>query len=408
MIFNIFPIHILRALSTALELSNGGLSRHHLRTAMISREIAEQIGLDDYQQQILTYAALMHDLGAAASWSERQKLSEVNPGREVYRHAENGYLLLKDSPQLGVLAKPIRHHHDWWDGSSPSGLAGRDIPLLSRIINLADRLEVMLKDDKFVFGQRPYILTTLNWMSGTCFEPDLVQTLQEIAKRESFWLDLVNPHHCQNFFASADVYGGMRFQIDDILNIAEIFATVIDNTSKFTGRHSRSVAEVAAFLAQIKGYCAEEIKLMRIAGLLHDLGKLSIPNEILEKPGKLTEEEFAIIKQHPYYTYRILEQINGLETIAEWAAYHHESLDGLGYPFGKQASNLQLGSRIIRVADVFAALAEERPYRGIMPLVQVERIMLDMVEEQKLDGVIVQDLFANKEEAYSLMKIQGN
>lgn len=395
MIFSIHPSNLVSALSVAFEISTDGLSQHHWRTAIIADKIAEHIGLDEGQRQIVVYASLLHDIGAVSNWSEKKKLLNLKPGEDVYRHAEAGYDLLKDSQQLGMLAETIRYHHDKWDGSNPSGLAGKDIPISSRIINLADRIEVLLQDHIFIFKQRPDVLSAIRELSGSYFDPELVQALHEFARKDGFWLDLTNRHYYQNFFRQIDMYGRMVFNMDDVVNIGEIFATIIDRTSCFTGMHSRSVSLVAAFLAQARGYSQEEVKLIKIAGLFHDLGKLAIPNEILEKPGKLSDTEFLIIKQHPYYTYRILEQIDGFSTIAEWAAFHHETLDGSGYPFRIPGNSLRLGSRIIGVADVFVALSENRPYRQPLALAEVEKIMQGMVNNGKLDGSLVSDLFSD-------------
>lgn len=405
MILDIQPLSLIKALSIALELSAGGLSRHHWRTGMIASRIAEALGMDDWQRQVLIYAALLHDLGAAARWDEREKLYEQKLGAEVYAHAERGYRLLKDSQQLGMLAEPIRHHHDNWDGSSPSGLSGREIPLLSRIINLADRIDVMIKDKTWIFELRPIILAEIQKLSGRDFDPELVRVVQDFSKQDSFWLDLTNPHYFDDFFNHPAASSWMRFSIDDTLNIAQIFSRIIDSTSRFTGRHSRSVAAISAFLAKAKGYSSEEVKIMQIAGLLHDLGKLSTPNIILEKPGQLTEFEFAKVRQHPYYTYRILEKISGFSVIAEWAAYHHETLDGKGYPFGICEENLRLGSRIVGVADVFTALTEQRPYRKSLKIERVEEIMRSMADNRKIDKAIVADLFGSKNEAYALVDL---
>lgn len=404
MVFNIHPVNLIRALSSALELSTDGLSRHHWRTAAIANRLAEYMGLDNGQRQVLVYAALLHDLGAASSWEEKNRLRLVNPNVDIQAHAEAGYQLLKDSPQLGMLAEPIRHHHDWWDGSLAFGRTGNDIPLLARIINVADRVEVLLKDDSFILDQRQNVLEQIKTLTGTCFDPEIVDALNDIARGESFWFDLSNPHYYQNFFNSVDQYGRMQFNVDDVLNVAEIFATIIDRTSRFTGAHSRSVAAVASFLAKVKGYSEEEVKAMRIAGLFHDLGKLAIPNEILEKPGKLTEHEFAIIKQHTYYTYRILEQIDGFGTIAEWAAYHHETLDGKGYPFRVGENKLKLGARIMAVADVFTALSEVRPYRSPSSYPEVVRILSNLANNRKLDAKLTVELFENGQELYQLVQ----
>jgi HD-GYP domain-containing protein (c-di-GMP phosphodiesterase class II) len=393
MLYDIRPINLFKALSLALELSNGGLSRHHWRTAMISNRIGEAVGMDEAQRQILVYAALLHDLGAAARWEERDKLHQFEVNEDIYDHTELGYCLLKDSPTLGMLAKPIRHHHDFWDGSSPSRLAGNEVPLISRIINVADRLEILIDDKEYILAQKNGILASMRKLGGTYFDPAIVRTLQDFSKQESFWLDLSDASYVQRFFERLNKYGHMRLNLDDILDIAGIFANIIDHTSTFTGTHSRNVAMVASFLATIRGYSEDECKAIRIAGLLHDLGKLAVPNQILEKPGKLLEKEFALIKQHPYYTYRILEQIDGFAMIAEWAAYHHETLDGAGYPFRIKENQLKSGSRIVAVADVFAALTEHRSYRGVLSCSEVKTIMYSMVNNRKIDGVIVQDLF---------------
>ena len=390
----IYPLNILKALSMALELSTRGLSRHHWRTAMVASRIARYIGVNEQDHINVLYAALIHDIGAASSWEETENLRNLRKNININTHAEVGYQLLKDSAQLGQLAPIIRHHHDYWDGSSPSGLRGKEIPLLSRIITLADRLEVLLRDDTDIFLQKPRIMAALSELSGRYFDPDLFEALQEISLRESFWIDLTNLHYYRNFFTSVDVQGMVHFSIEDILSIANVFAGVIDRTSAFTAEHSKSVAKVAAKLAELKGFSGHEVMMMRIAGLFHDLGKLAVPNRILEKPGKLTDLEFSTIKYHPYYTYRILQEIDGFQDIAEWAAYHHETLDGTGYPFRIKEDDLKLGSRIVAVADVFVALTEHRPYRRPLPLKKVREIMSGMVAHHKLDGGVVELIFS--------------
>lgn len=403
--FNIHPVKLIKALSMALGLAINGMSSHHWRTALISDRIARQIQLNDAEHQRLFYAALLHDIGAASSWSERKKIIEAEATNDqgMYRHAEEGYLLLKDSLQLGDLAEPIRYHHDKWIGGNYSGLRGKQIPLTSRIIHIADRIEVLIHDDEFIFHQCGRILDVIDHENERDFDPALVVAVHELAKKESFWLDIVNPNYYEVFFKSLDVYGAIRYSLDDAIHIAEIFATIIDRMSSFTATHSRSVAKIAAFLATLRGFSADEVKNMKIAGLLHDLGKLAIPNKILEKPGKLTREETIVIRQHTYYTYRILEEIDGFNMIAKWAAYHHETLDGQGYPFRIGGASLPLGSRIVAVADVFVALTEDRPYRDSLPEIKVRAIIADMVAKGKIDKSIVQELFSNYQEALAIM-----
>jgi HD-GYP domain-containing protein (c-di-GMP phosphodiesterase class II) len=392
LIFSIHLTNLLKAFSLALELSDGGLSRHHWRTAMIADRIGGHLGLAQGPRQTLLYAALLHDIGAAARWDEKNSLYSHKPVADLYQHAEEGHNLLVGTPLFKALAKPIRHHHDRWDGSSPSGLAGKDIPLAGRIINLADTFEVLIDDGRYILDQRESILAAIGQQSGRQFDPTLVKAVGEIASQESFWFDLATPQYFDHFFRSLQSHGQIRLNIEGLLGAAEIFATIVDRTSRFTATHSRTVAAVSAFLARAKGYSDTEAKIMRVAGLLHDLGKLTVPNDILEKPGKLTPREFAIVKQHAYYTHRILTQVDGFELIAEWAAYHHETLDGTGYPFRIPPAHLRLGSRIVAVADVYAALREHRPYRPSLPAGEVEKIMLGMAAANHLDLDIVKTL----------------
>lgn len=403
--FHIHPISLIKALSMALELAVNGMSKHHWRTAVICKKISHRLSLSNIDQQTLLYAALLHDIGAASSWDERRKLKQADSfiGYGIYKHAEDGYALLKDTLRFGDLAETIRHHHDKWIGSNPSGCMGSAIPLLSRIIHLADRIEVLLLDQTPIFSQREKILRQIEAKSGMDFDPALVEVFKECARAESFWLDLVHDGYYDTFFQEMNSYGSINYSLEEVIDIAEVFATIIDRMSAFTANHSRSVAKMAAFIAGFKGFSSSEIKNIQIAGLLHDLGKLSIPNEILEKPGALNAEEVAVIRQHTYYTYRILELIDNFDTIKVWAAYHHESLDGSGYPFKLGEDSIPLGSRIVAVADVFVALTENRPYRASLPEARVKLIMRSMVKNHKLDAVVTEEFLAKYDEAIGLM-----
>lgn len=137
--------------------------------------------------------------------------------------------------------------------------------------------------------------------------------------------------------------------------------------------------------------------MMLIAGYLHDLGKLAISNKILDKPGRLSEDEFNIIRSHTYYTYHLLEPIAAFQTINQWASYHHEKLDGTGYPFHIEGENIPLGSRVMAVADVFTAITEDRPYRKHMEDDSAKEILKNMVDSGSLDGKVVEILMENFE-----------
>lgn len=383
----IHPISFIKAMSKALELSSNGISKHHRRTAIIARYIGMGLGISQSQLQILIYAALLHDIGAAADWDEKHFIAHADTNDLVFKHAEAGYCILKDSARLSILAEPIRYHHDRFCGGNPSGLVGKEIPLLSRIIHVADRMEVQIEDSQHIFSQRAGIVAELE--KADFFDPEIIKVVKDVGQVDAFWLDLVNNDYVNNFMNTLQFFEKLLFDLNDMIGIAEMFAKVVDATSPFTATHSNNVAKVSRELARIMGFSEGESQEFYLAGLLHDLGKLAIPNKILNKKGKLSEEEYEAIKQHPYYSYRIMEEVDGFQTIAAWVGTHHEKLDGSGYPFHFKAAQISFGSRVLAVADIYCALIESRPYRQSMTSEQAIAVMNEMVLENKVDANIV-------------------
>ena len=183
--------------------------------------------------------------------------------------------------------------------------------------------------------------------------------------------------------------------LDVLKSFSSVFSRIIDFRSRFTATHSSGVAAVALELTAISGFSSRECRMMEIAGYLHDLGKLAIPAEILEKNSALTYEEFNEMRKHPYYTYTILKKIKGFEHIASWAAYHHEKLNGEGYPFHLKGADFSKFARIIAVADIFTAITEDRPYRAGMDSIRALKILRGMVAEGAIDKSIVDLLEEN-------------
>jgi HD-GYP domain-containing protein (c-di-GMP phosphodiesterase class II) len=137
---------------------------------------------------------------------------------------------------------------------------------------------------------------------------------------------------------------------------------------------------------------------VQLAGQLHDLGKLAVPSDLLEKPGRLEPEEFHVVQSHAFHTHRILRRIPALEEIEPWAARHHERMDGTGYPFHHRAPALPEPARVVAVADVFTALTEDRPYRAAMPLDRAQVVVEEMVDDGHLDGDVVQLLVRHRQD----------
>ncbi len=385
--FSIDQNAVILALSRALEFTVSGIGEHHSRVAVIAQKLAEELSLGEHDKTVLLYACLLHDAGVS-TFGQMANLAEFDVA-EGSEHAEVGCRLLMSYSPLEEVAHVVRFHHDKWEGGNKSGLRKEGVPLLSSIVFLADRIDVSFEKDVYVLDQKKRVSEHVNNCRGTYFRPDLVDCFNKLALAESFWLDLA-PANVHDFLDRViSEQDKVVVGIETLMELGEMFATIIDNKSKFTQRHSRGVSSVATKSARMFGFSETEVLIMSLAGLLHDVGKLSIPDEILEKPGKLTEQEFDIIKQHTFYTFNILSNIEGVDEMIKWAAYHHERLDGGGYPFRIPGSDLSVGARIMAVSDVFTALSEDRPYRKRLEKDKVLKILDKQAEGGAIDGRIV-------------------
>jgi putative nucleotidyltransferase with HDIG domain len=168
--------------------------------------------------------------------------------------------------------------------------------------------------------------------------------------------------------------------------VAEAFALVIDAKSPYTYRHSTRVAELAVAAASGLGFEGNALRDLRRAGLLHDIGKLAVPNSILDKPGQLTSDERRRVEQHPQLSEQILRRVGRFADIAAVAGAHHEKLDGSGYWRGVSGEAIPPPARVLAVADVYEALTADRPYRGALEPEQAFAILAGDVEQGKLCG----------------------
>jgi putative nucleotidyltransferase with HDIG domain len=173
--------------------------------------------------------------------------------------------------------------------------------------------------------------------------------------------------------------------------VAQAFALVIDAKSPYTFRHSTRVAELALLTGRGLGFDQVALRDLRRAALLHDIGKLAVPNSILDKPGPLTAEERTRVEQHPRLSADILGRVAPLRPIARLAGAHHEKLDGSGYWQGLGSAELGMPERVLAVADIYEALTAERPYRtALAPERALE--LLDELSGRALDATAVRAL----------------
>jgi HD-GYP domain-containing protein (c-di-GMP phosphodiesterase class II) len=178
-----------------------------------------------------------------------------------------------------------------------------------------------------------------------------------------------------------------------LVDFSRLICRLIDFKSEFTAAHSSGVAAVAVELSKLNNFSPADRRLIEIAAFLHDVGKLAIPSEILEKQDKLTKDEQFIMRSHVYYTYQMLEPFDVLKPLSDWASFHQERLNGTGYPFGLNAADLPVGSRIMAVADVFTALTEDRPYRKGLDTKGAMTVLQSMVDKGELDNHLIDMVF---------------
>ncbi|RZI44801.1 HD domain-containing protein [Herbaspirillum sp. HC18] len=386
---------VILCVSRALDMLSRELSDHHLRVAYVAARIAEELGLESEERQDVVIAGALHDVGAVSSALRlslqeyalpEQRFGHEEISADVHRHGFDGYLLLRDFPPFAKAAEAVRHHHVEWNFKRGSEFNNAPVPLASHILHLADRVAVLPKAGRNILEQVDVIRQHVTQDTHRRYHPNVAEAFGNVSSSESFWLDMVSTHKEEIIrarFGSHNVHLGL----DELYELARLFGRIIDFRSTFTAIHSSTVAARAEHIARLLGMDAHQTRLMGIAGFLHDLGKLVVPTEILDKPTALTPEEMLVVKQHPYYTHRILSLVPGLEEVNTYASLHHERLDGQGYPFRQRS--LPLGSRIIAVADVFTAISEKRPYRDGMRRAQAIAVLDDFVSGGALDGDLV-------------------
>ncbi len=392
--FRIDLQELLLCISNAQELVSNTLTNHQQKVAYLSYRLAEQLCLAPSERENIFHAALVHDVGAL-SVDERLAIIETEP-MTIYNHGYIGANLLEEFKPMKEAANIIRYHHLPWRNGEGIVYMGNAVPFGSHIIHLADRTCARIKTTQNILSQLPEILGYINYNKGTVFAPPIVEALNQLSRKEYIWLDLISRDSIRKL--PEGIFNILVLDIDDVIDLSYVFSHIIDFRSKFTARHSAGVAKTSQRLAEMIGFSPLECKMMLIAGYLHDLGKLAISNDVLEKPAKLNEDEFNEIRSHTYYTYQLLDTIPQFETIKTWAAFHHERLNGSGYPFHIKGDSLTLGSRIMAVADIFTAITESRPYRKGMDDQHAIHALKDMVASEAIDGNIVKVLIDHFQE----------
>lgn len=412
---------VISALSVALDLTEGQPMGHAIRSCILGMRIAEELQLPAEQRSDLYYALLLKDSGCSSNAARMYQImgaDDIAAKREVkfedwrkatlsgLRYALRNVLPAASLPkrisrivqialqqrrnsidligarcergaqiarQIGLseaTADAIHDLDEHWDGGGyPQSRSGQQISLLARIMNVSQTLEVFANR----FGPQS-ALKVVSERSGQWFDPEIVRVVRSLENDHDLWQRVQGPD-ARRHVLQMEPGVAIPASAARIDSICHAFAQVIDAKSPYTFHHSLGVAEASTAIAAQMGLAPQTQTLVRRAALLHDIGKLSVSNTILEKPDKLTADEWLIMRKHPTYTRTILREIRSFEHLSYVAAAHHERLDGTGYPEALTAEGMTIPARIIAVADVYQALSEKRPYRESLPAEAVFKIM---------------------------------
>lgn len=403
---NIDLRQMIIAIETAVSQVGMNDTNHGKRVGYIASQLGHQLGFSDHDLQFTFDLGLLHDCGVSTQQMHSNLVNHFD-WQDAHLHCEIGHCLLKDFDPLSKFAIPILYHHTPWNELKDLSISPEQARM-ANLIFLADRVDVLAathyNTDILLFKTEILQLITSN--EGTYFDPVIVDAFRHVQAYEAFWISLKDNYITRYSWDMGQYKTSQNINIKELKQLSLIMGYIVDQKSPFTAQHSTGVANLGRYIASSMGLSTLQCQKIEIAGLLHDLGKLHTPDNILEKPGPLNDAERAIMNQHSYETYEILRHITGLDEIACWAAYHHEDLNGAGYPFHPTEQELSVEARIIAVADVFQALVQDRPYRQGLALDQVIDMLDDFTRKGKLDSTVVDQVKSCGCECFEIAQVK--
>lgn len=397
----------ISSLTSALDLVGIDEVHHGKRVALMAVSISQEMHWPQLRCEEMLYAAMIHDCGVSRM-KEHRAITEMLEWEGAEDHCLRGEEYLLACPPLARFSTLVRWHHTRWET-----LLGKDINpdvrLESNLIFLADRADVLLAPyfvgsslKNEILWEHPGIVERIVSLGGTLFSPEVVDAFCRAADRESFWLAMDPAYIEAEVEKHFDRSHPVELATADVLALAGLFAHTVDSKSSYLLEHSTRVAKIARYLAEVSGFRGEHLDQIEIAGLLHDLGKLRVPEEIIDKPGPLNHEERAFVMRHSYDTGHLLKKVFPNLPIADWAAMHHENLLGTGYPFRHHAKVIPREARLIAIADIFQALSQQRPYRAHISKAEVMSRIEGLCDQGRIDAEIVGLLRSNLDHCYGL------
>ncbi|OOE61936.1 HD-GYP domain-containing protein [Salinivibrio sp. IB282] len=432
---------LILALSTALDMTEGQPPEHCMRCAWLGMKMADALALDSQRRHDLFYTLLLKDAGCSSNAAricelyltndlafkqsykvvdgslssvlnfvlkntgvKRGFMQKLSTTLDIIRNGDmyaqelietrctRGADVARDLRFSETVAQAIYALDEHYDGGGrPDQLKADQIPLFSRIALMTQVIDVFRTESGVDAALRE-----LKNRRGTWFDPTLVDTFLQIAREPQFWQQLDSPALKKDVLSMTPADTSIPVDDDYLDDIAAAFGRIVDAKSPFTSGHSERVAVYASLIADELGISEQEKKWLKRGALLHDIGKLGVSNDVLDKPRKLDDEEWEHVKRHAALSKTILANIHQFEHLANFASAHHEKLDGTGYPEGIKSDEISLLTRIITTADIFDAITAERPYRGPIPMNKALSIMKEETGTA-IDAQCLQALMAGLE-----------
>ncbi len=382
---------IVSALSQIIALENHKRMFHSWRVAIISTEMARKITPETVNQ--VFYAGLLHDVGTINL--EENLLQQLPWERQIVlpqirEHPLRGARIVEEIPGLDLAANIILDHHERWDGGGyPHQKRNEEINEGAQCLRIADAYDLCLEQNPQADCWK--IIKIMSEYKSKEFSPSVFEAFSEVIAHDIYCQD-VSRDECLQEVAGEIQKSLPEVQLQaksDVIGVTlRVFARVIDAKHQYTSGHSQRVSQYSILLAESLGLSHDEVSQIKWASLLHDAGKVAIPQTILNKPGPLTPEEFALVKTHPELTAEIIKFITVFQNLLLIVRHHHEHFNGDGYPGSLKNTNIPLLARVITVADAFDAMTSPRPYQRMK---SIKEALAELVVQKgrQFDGQII-------------------
>ncbi len=390
--------NLLRIIVDSLSRMDSRLAGHGERVAY-GMLLLNPPGFTLEEQSRMLWTVLFHDIGSFRRM-EIKDLLEMER-HEGFSHARYGYFFLKQFWPYQEFISMVQYHHS---GCAEIEKAGLD----ARNQWAAKRLQVIDFVDLFRVSHpgagREELLTALETPNTRCFDAEAVGEVSALIR--TFPAVPQEKLSAQAHHALLEQFRQTKTSEQERKRLLEALVRSVDFRSRSTALHCATVVHISEDLARLCGLGAQETEAVCLGAMLHDLGKIAIPIEILEYPGGLSSENWEIMKSHVTITRELLQgRVD--ETVLQIAVRHHEALDGTGYPEGLDGDQLTLPQRIVAVGDIVSALSEERSYKPVFPIEKVFEIVEDVCRKGRLCPRVVELLLAHREEIYSSARQAG-